>query len=128
MSDPISRLQLARQEIDRVFGPGRRPVSYRRLIELALLTRSPRRRGRAERRFARRAVQKSNHRHRRLLRARRERPRGRAGKSREEVTPSHGAFPQIARGQLATMVVSCLDLQHRVVGPARAGADHRCED
>ena len=46
MSDPICRLQLAEQEIDRVFGPIRRPVPYRRLIELALLIRSPRRRGR----------------------------------------------------------------------------------
>ena len=37
MGDPISRLQLARQEIDRVFGPIRRRFSYRRLIELAPL-------------------------------------------------------------------------------------------
>src|SRR5215470_3644728 len=37
----------------------------------------------------RRAAEESNHRHRRLLRARRERPRGRAAKQRDELAAFH---------------------------------------
>jgi hypothetical protein len=43
--------------------------------------------------LSRSVVEESDHRHRRLLRARRERPRGRAAEQRDELAPSH-CLPQ----------------------------------
>ena len=59
------------------------------------------------------AVEKPDHRHRRLLRPRRKGVRERFDKPRDEVAPFHGCYP---RGQLATKVVICLGLQHPVAG------------
>jgi hypothetical protein len=56
----------------------------------------------------RRAAQKSNHRHRRLLRACRERPRGRAAEKRDEL-----AAPHVGHGASLTMG----DHQRRLTDP-----------
>jgi hypothetical protein len=45
-------------------------------------------------RLGRRAAEKSHHRHRRLLRARRERPRGCATEQRDELPPLHSITSQ----------------------------------
>ena len=76
-------------------------------------------------RAGRRAVQEPDHRHRLLLRPRRQRPCRRACKSRDELAPSHVGALNPALGQLATTVVWCLDLQHRVAGVARGSPDYR---
>ena len=65
------------------------PLDIARLLE-AFAKRSTLARG-----VLRRAtVDETNHRQRRLLRARRERPRGRAAKQRDEVAPPHGPYPK----------------------------------
>jgi hypothetical protein len=57
------------------------------------------------------AVEKPDHRHRRLLRMSRERPRGcRAAKERDELAPLHHSITSSARASRAVVRQGCLTL------------------
>ena len=94
-----------------VAGPRRSRVSLRPLPECALTF------GRAA--SARPAVEQADHRHRRLLRARRERPRRcRAAEQRDELAPLHSitssASSCIELGTAKAKRICCLEVDHEL--------------
>src|SRR5262249_20827947 len=99
--------QLSRQRRHSVVLPARPAILNRHVLtlDIACFLQALTKRAHHRRVCVRRcAVKKSNHRHRRLLRARRQRPRGRAAEQRDEIAALHRCNHSITSSARASSV------------------------